>query len=194
MVRLNGKIFSMNTVSAVRPYKRHPIKNFIIMPRIQWEYIFKMMAMVSVTSMGTLLVVIIVYYAKFRTGYFYFLTDNMGGPIIKHTIWGLVIPSAVPAILLAILLGLYISLYSSRKIALPLFKIRRWAEAIFAGNLRHFVSLRKEDNLGELATACNQISKKFSQVLKEIDTTSQSEGSPDDRIRKIQDLLRKFEY
>jgi len=178
----------------VLPYKRHPIKNFIIVPGVQWAHVIRMMSMTLLTSITTLVIVAGVYYFKFGSGYFYYLEDQAEGLVIRHNIWNLVLPSALPALFLTVILSAYISLYSSRKIALPIFKIRRWSEALFAGNLRHSVNLRKGDNLNELAHSCNQISRKYSQILKDIDLASKAEIPAPERLLKIQNLLQRIEY
>ncbi len=176
-------------------YKRRPIKHFIMMSRVQWQYIRRVMLMVAITTVLTILCVALVYALKYKSGYFYYLSQNMEGDLIRRNIWELLLPSFVFSAFGTILLGLGISLYSSRKIALPLFKIRRWAENVFAGNFKHRVTLRDNDNLDELMTSCNQVSRSYSALLQKLQDTSTDDSlTSEEKIAGIQKTLSEVEF
>ena len=61
--------------------KRYPIKHFFIMDRVQKTFIVKTLIIVCAVSMLTLLSVIFMYYLKYRTGYFYYMTESMDAGI-----------------------------------------------------------------------------------------------------------------
>ncbi|MFC1584759.1 hypothetical protein ACFL5V_04355 [Fibrobacterota bacterium] len=169
-------------------HKRYPVKHFFIMSRIQWRYIIRIMGSVFLITLAVLLTVVVVYHLKFKTGYFYYMTEDMNADLIRHNIWSLIIPSFLPSALASIIIGLNISLYSSRKIALPIFKIRKWSENLFAGNFNYEVTVRKKDDMGELVTACNQVARKYSMIFRQIQGITATENKPPEE--KIEELKR----
>jgi len=166
--------------------KRHPIKHFFIMDRVQKFFIVRTLFIACTVSLLTLLSVLLVYYIKYKSGYFYYMTESLDADLVRHSIWSLIIPSAGPSLLVAIVVAFILALYGSRKIALPLFKIKQWATSMFAGDLTYEVSLRKGDNLFELETSCKQVSKKYNEIFYEI--KSQLENDTKNSDQKITDL------
>ncbi len=174
-------------------HKRYPVKHFFIMDRMQKAYIFQVMLIVLGICILTLLAVVGVYYLKFKTGYFYFMTEDMNADLIRHNIWSLVLPSAGPSFIIALLLGVHIALFSSRKIAIPLYKIKKWAEFLFRGDLTYQVVMRKSDNMRELQTSCNQVSKKYLEIVQTIENmASSTEKDSEKKLEDIKEYLSKF--
>jgi methyl-accepting chemotaxis protein len=170
-------------------YTRRPIKHYFIMSQTQWNYILPIMVTVALATLTTLLIVVAVYYLKFHPGDFFYLTENMKTDLVKHGIWELVLPSFLPSAGVSLLIGLIITLYSSRKMVLPIFKIRQWSDALVAGELDYMVSTRKSDNMQELATSCNRVTEKYSQILRSIDSATSSRKPVEKKVEEVKKIL-----
>ncbi|MBF0431693.1 MAG: hypothetical protein HQK83_10465 [Fibrobacteria bacterium] len=171
-------------------FKRHPIKNFFIMTRIQMNHIVRVASMVILVAFLSLGIVGLMYYIRFKTGYLYFRGNDIDAALVRYSIWGIMLPSLLPTFFMAVSLGVAIALYSSRKIALPLFKMRKWAEDLFAGNLKHTVYVRKSDDMHELSTTCNQVSRKYLQILQSMDEITEAEDkNSDEKLAEIKSYL-----
>jgi len=175
------------------PIKRHPIKHFFIMDRVQKTFISKTLIKVFTVSLVTFLMVVLIYYLKYRNGYFYYMTESLDEDLIRHSIWSLILPSAGPSLFASLIVGVYIALDASRKIALPLFKIKQWATALFAGNLDYYVTLRKGDDLFELEASCKQISRKYNEIINEIkDVLDGQEINSDQKVIDLKEYVSQF--
>ena len=169
---------------------RHPVTHYFIISRAQWNYIIRVLGTIVGITLLTLIIVAAVYYVKFKTGYFYYMTEDLNADLIRHNIWSLILPSFLPSALVALIIGTNVTLYSSRKIVLPILKIRKWAEALFAGNFGHFMTVRESDNLNELAAACNQVSGKYADILKNIQSTiNDMDKGADKKIQEVNKIL-----
>ena len=174
-------------------FKRHPVKHFFIMGRVQKKIIGRMMVIMGTVSLITLAMVVAVYYLKYQSGYFYFMTESLDANLVRHSIWSLILPSIGPSILASLLVGAYVSLSASRKIALPLFKIKQWATSMFAGNLDYQVTLRDGDDLFELETSCHQVSRKYNEIFSEIKLVLEDEKTtPESKVSAMQDYISQF--
>jgi len=172
---------------------RHPVKHFLIMTRVQQRFIFRGVIAVSLLSLFSLLMVVILYYLKYRTGYFYYMTESLEQDLIRYSIWDLILPSAGPALFASILIGVGMALWASRKIALPLFKIRQWAVSMFAGDLNYKVTLRESDDLYELETSCHQVSQKYNEIFRTIKNTLHSpDKNPEEKLAELEKYLDEF--
>jgi len=173
--------------------KRRPVKHFFIMERVQKTFILKTIITVCSVSLLSLLSVVLVYYIKYQSGYFYYMTECIDADLIRHSIWDLILPSAGTSLLASILVGTYIAFYASRIIALPLFKIKNWASSMFAGDLNYEVSLRKGDDLFELATSCKQISRKYNEIFRDIKAVLENKDkNSDQKTDALKEYISQF--
>lgn len=168
-------------------HKRYPIRHFFIMNRIQRKWIFRVFLTVFSVTLMTLGSVVMSYFFQYEAGHFYFLGPEVSEDLIRYTVWAIVLPSVVPSFLLATLLGLLLALYSSRKIAVPIYKIRVWSDALFSGDLTYRVRMRKGDDLEELESACNQVSNKFNATVETIKGIL--DGNEDNQIGRIKETI-----
>ncbi len=66
-------------------------------------------------------------------------------------------------VLVLIVIGVGISMILSHKIAGPIYRFRKSMEIISQGNFSHRISLRKHDEMQDLAQLLNQVAAKFEQ-------------------------------
>jgi nitrogen fixation/metabolism regulation signal transduction histidine kinase len=81
-----------------------------------------------------------------------------------------VLPPIVAVEIIAVCIAFGIGLISSRKVAVPLYKIEKWAAKIKTGNLRTKLAFRVEDHLKDLTTQCNAATDFYRGVFLEIRT------------------------
>jgi signal transduction histidine kinase len=71
-------------------------------------------------------------------------------------------------VIFAALVG--ISLHTARRITKPLDKLRKGAEIIGKGNLKHVIDIKSKDEIGELASAFNQMTRDLKASQEQIKT------------------------
>ncbi|MEO7426627.1 MAG: methyl-accepting chemotaxis protein [Fibrobacteria bacterium] len=149
---------------------RHPIRNFIIMPEVQWPYIIRLLAMVNIAG---------VLMAMSICALFYFsLSGDPSGvegasglaldPLVEDKLMEIVVPAFVIGDLVSLAIGLWLSLYFSRKISVPIYRITKWAEAVSGGELRARLHFRPGDELQKLETACNEVTETYCKIIEDL--------------------------
>jgi signal transduction histidine kinase len=93
-----------------------------------------------------------------------------------------------------------IGMFSSRKIAVPLYKVEKWAYRLRNGKLNSELAFREEDRLEDLTSQCNGVTEFFRKTFLEIqELTSSIEQNPENtalvkyRIAAIKRVLEKVE-
>ena len=86
------------------------------------------------------------------------------------SILGIILPPIVAAEIVAVLLGFGIGLFYSRKIAVPLYKIEKWANRLRHGKLNTTLAFREEDRLKDITVQCNSVTEFYRNIFSEIQT------------------------
>lgn len=179
---------------------RHPLKNFFIKKSIQIKIISQIIITVIIAACLTTGVLIVQYTLKSRTGTFYFMSDDVMKDLETQNMLSLILPSVIIVETIAILIAFGIGLISSRKIAVPVYKIERWASRLRAGKLSTVLAFREEDHLNELTTQCNGLTDFYKDIFTQIKTHSENiaQRSNDPSFvaaetKAIQQLLSKLE-
>ena len=155
-------------------FKRRPIRNFIILPEFQWPYIIRLLAIVNLTGVLMATTICTLFYYRYHaspigdaTG-----TDmislSLMSILVEENLMDVVIPAFVIADVVSLALGLWLSLYFSRKISVPIFRIKKWAEVVASGDLTFRLKFRPGDDLKSLETACNLVSESYSHVIEDL--------------------------
>src|SRR5688572_8086020 len=126
------------TSSGETPAKRHPIRNFIILPDLQWPYIIRMLALVNLAGVLMATTVCALFYLRYGNGTLAgepgMETDgNLTNEIVVENLMDVIIPAFVISDVVSLLIGLGLALYFSRKISVPIYRVRKWAEVINSG-------------------------------------------------------------
>lgn len=148
--------------------KRQPLKNFVFFPAIQWPLIVFNAALVLLGVLGTGAGIAMMYFWKFQGSSIYILAESTFVPLEKVSILSVIAPAMVGCIIVALGVGITMALSTSRRVALPIYKVIRWARLTADGDLRIELGFRKGDRLGELAEACNFVNQTFRGSLQEI--------------------------
>src|SRR5690606_25001624 len=114
------------------PLKRHPIRKFIILPELQWPYIIRLMAIVNLAGVVMATAICALFYRRYSA-------DPLGGEavgdmvnegvvsvLVEKNLMDVILPAFVIADLVSLAIGMGLALYFSRKISVPIYRIRLW--------------------------------------------------------------------
>lgn len=165
-------------MTAQKTFKRHPIKNFLIKKDMQMRYIAKILWAVVFTAIITTVVLAAVYYVKSGSGYFYFMSNDLMEDLKRQSILETILPSLIIAEAVSVLVGILIGLFSSRKIALPVFKIEQWLQKLVDGDYGARLIFREKEEFQTMSRLCNQVSESlvsmFGRVHDDLEATEKS--------------------
>ncbi|MDO5575697.1 MAG: hypothetical protein Q4F84_01345 [Fibrobacter sp.] len=174
---------------------RKPIGNFFIKKALQLQLISKIViaALVStLISSGSLL---LVYYLKYQTVIIYQLDKHSQELTRDHLVF-LILPTLLVSSVVALLVALGVGLYSSRKYAVPVYKLEQWATLLINGKMSALLRFREKDEMKDLSTKCNQLTEKlktkFSEISKISEIMKQSDPSST-AAKQIDSILSDIE-
>lgn len=155
-------------------HKRRPIRNFIIMPEVQWPYIIRLLAVVNLAGVLMAITICALFYAHYHG-------DGSGAPavgemissgavesLVEENLMDVVVPAFVVADLVSLAVGLGLSLYFSRKLTVPIYRISKWAEVVTSGDLTYRLKFRPGDDLQSLEEACNKVGETYAKVIEDL--------------------------
>jgi len=179
---------------------RHPLKNFFIKKSIQIRIIWQIFITVSICAGLTTGLLLFLYHLKANEGNFYYLSNDVMQDLEMKNILSIILPSIVIVEIIAIFIAFGIGMISSRKIAVPIFKIEKWASRLKNGKLNTTLHFREEDNLTELTTQCNSVTEFYKTIFKEINnhTNNISKSSNDpakinQEVSELQQILKRID-
>lgn len=153
--------------------KRHPIRNFIIMPDLQWPYIIRLLAIVNFAGVLMATSICALFYFRY--------TGNPVTPqdadlvnagvmdlMVEDNLMDVIVPAFVIADLVSLAIGLWLSLYFSRKISVPIYRITKWADVVTSGDLTFRLKFRPGDDLKRLEEACNAVSDTYCKIIDDM--------------------------
>ena len=145
----------------------------------------------TVISSGTLL---LVYYLKYKSVLLYQM-DQMTN-LTKENIIFIILPSLLISALVNFILAGGIGLYSSRKYAVPIYKLEHWARLLREGKITAKIRFREKEEMKELTDYCNDLSmdllKKLLEIKKQVGLIK-NPGNSSEELQKIQQVLSTFE-
>jgi methyl-accepting chemotaxis protein len=153
--------------------KRRPIKNFIILPELQWPYIIRILAMVNLSGVLMAVTICVLFYLRYEPGGIAgetvdMVNRNLLGVMIEQSMLDALVPAFIIADLASLVIGLALSLYFSRKISVPIYRVSKWAEVVESGDLSYRMQFRPGDDLQSLEDACNRVSIKYSGIIDDL--------------------------
>jgi methyl-accepting chemotaxis protein len=151
----------MNQEKDPKSFKRRPIKNFFVKKELQLGYIRKIVSIVILTAAISIIVLAGVYYYKSGSGYFYFVSKDLMGDLIRQSILQTILPSLIIAEIISVIMGVLIGLVSSRKFAIPVYKIENWTDELMKGNYKSRIIFREKDEFETLCSRCNSLSERL---------------------------------
>jgi methyl-accepting chemotaxis protein len=156
-------------------HKRHPIRNFIIMPDLQWPYIIRLLAIVNLSGVLMATAICALFYFRYNASPLGGLeaggdmvNANMMDVMVEENLMDVIVPAFVIADLVSLAIGMFLSLYFSRKISVPIYRISKWAEVVSSGDLSFRLKFRPGDDLVQLEEACNRVSDTYVRVIEDL--------------------------
>ncbi len=166
-------------------YHRRPISNFFVKKSMQLSIIWRILLTVFLTALLTTIIVGYIYNQKSQTGSFYYMSNNITEDLQLESVLGLVLPAVIAAQLVSLMIGVGIGMFSSRRVAVPIYKIEKWASQLREGNLLAQLGFREKGELKELALSCNGVSDTYRSLLEEIEEVTQSIEQHLDEPREV---------
>lgn len=177
---------------------RKPVKNFIIKKSLQMRIVLQIFFLMVLTGVLTSVLVALYYNYKSGAGTFYYMSNNIRQDLELASILSVVLPSLIVAQLVSYLIALGIGLLSSRKVAVPVYKMEKWTAELAKGNLGYRMFFREGDQLQELARRCNDAADYYRDIflslkssVETIDTEAVNEAAGRAHIVRIREILGK---
>lgn len=154
--------------------KRHPIRNFIIMPELQWPYIIRLLAIVNLAGVLMATSICALFYMRYTAGPpdgadgSDMISSGLMNALVEENLMDVIVPAFVVADVVSLAIGLWLSLYFSRKISVPIYRISRWAEVVTSGDLGFRLKFRPGDDLQSLEEACNKVTDVYVKVIDDL--------------------------
>jgi hypothetical protein len=145
-------------------HKRHPIRNFIILPELQWPYIIRLLAIVNLAGVLMATSICALFYLRYsgsplgnQEGGIDMVNAGLMDVLVEENLMDVIVPAFVIADLVSLAIGMWLSLYFSRKISIPIYRVTKWAEVVTSGDLSFRLKFRPGDDLQSLEEACNHL-------------------------------------
>lgn len=154
--------------------KRHPIRNFIIMPELQWPYIIRLLAIVNLAGVLMATSICALFYMRYNASPLGSAEDSdmvssgLMDVMVEENLMDVIVPAFVVADLVSLAIGLCLSLYFSRKLSVPIYRISKWAEVVTSGDLGFRLKFRPGDDLQSLEEACNKVTDTYAKVIEDM--------------------------
>ncbi len=184
-----------------QPNVRRPVRNFFIKKSIQIKVLFQIFLTILLTTGLTTLIISFHYISRSNNGNFFFMSNDVMMDLKLVSILGIVLPAIITAQTISILIAIGIGLFSSRKIAVPLYKVEKWASRIKTGKLNTTLAFREKNEMKELTIQCNAATDFFRKTLLEIRQSAKAAndqpGNPaatQEELRKILEVMQKIEF
>jgi len=172
---------------------RKPFRNFIFAPRLQWPQIVRNGLMVAFTSLGTAMIVLLIYHREFGDASFYIMERNSTMfPVDRSGLVALLVPAVGGTALAGMLLGWLLTLGASRRIALPVYKVGQWARRVAEGDLHVRLGFRGGDDLEGLADNCNAALDSIRGGILDVERMSKDEKIPEEVRNRLGAILSRY--
>ncbi len=146
---------------------RKPIGNFFIKKSLQIRLIRKIMVAALISTLVSSGSLILVYFLKYKTVIVYQL-DKLSQELNREHIIFLILPALLISALVSVLVSFGIGLYSSRKYAVPIYKLEQWAALLRSGKMGALLRFREKEEMKELSDRCNHLAAEFRQRFEDI--------------------------
>ena len=179
---------------------RRRVKNFFLKKSIQIRMIAGIFFTVLVMGLLTTGLLAVIYNIKSQQGSFYFMSDDVMQDLELTSVLGIILPPIIAVEVIAVLIAFGIGLFSSRAVAVPLYKIEKWAVRLKNGKLNTTLAFREEKMMKDLTIQCNAVTDFYRSLVSDIrEHTDAISHKPNDvpvvvlRTQRIRELLDKVE-
>ena len=146
---------------------RKPIGNFFIKKSLQLRLIKKIVIAALLSTIVSNASLILVYYLKYQTVIVYQL-DKLTQELNRELIIFLILPTLLVSAIVSLLVSFGIGLYSSRKYAVPIYKLEQWAALLRNGKMSAMLRFREKEEMKELSGTCNKLAGELRERFLEL--------------------------
>ncbi len=146
---------------------RRPIGNFFIKKSLQLRMIKNILLSALVSTIVASSTLFLVYFWRFKTVVVYQL-DKATQELTRENILDIILPALIISALISLLLAFGIGLYSSRKYAVPIYKIEKWLSLLHQGKLGATLQFREKEDMKDLSDKCNSLGVELQKTFHEI--------------------------
>ena len=150
-------------------FNRRPIGNFFIKRALQMRLIRNIIFSALVSTIISSSTLFLVYYLRYKTVVVYQL-DKLSQELSRENILDIILPALLISAFVSIILSLGIGLYSSRKYAVPIYKLEQWLSLLLEGKISANLQFREKDEMRDLSTKCNSLGAELQKKYMEIRT------------------------
>ncbi|HEX2956309.1 MAG TPA: hypothetical protein VHO70_05740 [Chitinispirillaceae bacterium] len=183
---------------------RRPFRNFFIKKSLQFKMTLKIFLAMFLSGLLTLGVLVLVYDWKSQHGSYYYMSNDIRQDLQLlelQSILGTILPPILAVELVGVTIAFLIGLISSRKMAVPIYKIEKWANRLRNGKLKAELAFRNEDHLDDLTTQCNGVTDFFRKTVNDISEHADAISYNPENVEFVKEhtaaikkLLDKMEY
>jgi hypothetical protein len=182
-------------------HSRRRIKNFFVKKSIQFRMIFGILLAVFIVCLFTTLIFAFIYNTKSQQGSFYFMSSNDEMPDLELTsILEFILLPIIVIDIITVCIAFGVGLFSSRAVAVPLYKIEKWAIKLKNGKLNTTLAFREENVMKDLTVQCNAATDFYRSIFTDIrEHVETIIHKPNDvpvvvlRAQRIKEILDKIE-
>jgi methyl-accepting chemotaxis protein len=174
---------------------RRPIGNFFIKRALQIRMIKNIVLAAIVSTIVSSSTLFFVYYLRYKTVVVYQL-DQLTQELSRENILTLILPALLISALLSLILALGIGLYSSRKYAVPIYKLEQWLSLLLEGKIGAVLQFREKDEMRDLSYKCNalgvEMQKTFIEIRSKVQDLKEQNLAPE-IVVDFEKILSKIE-
>ncbi|MFW5959684.1 MAG: hypothetical protein ACOCSE_01035 [Chitinivibrionales bacterium] len=180
-------------------HHRKPVRNFFVI----YPFQIRILIVISLIVFMAISLTLISLYFSFQyivsSGDIYFLASDSGKRLPILNITGIISFGIGLTIFISLIISIIAGLISSRKAAVPIYKMEKWIEAVEEGHLRARMHFReKNTEISELAHRCNNFSHKISDIYVKLRESSEKmtpeemSESNRERLHEIKETIQRF--
>lgn len=166
----------------VQKVNRRPIRNFFIKKALQMRLIRNIVLSAFISTIISSSSLFLVYYLRYKTVVVYQL-DRMSQDLSRENILSIILPALVISAIVSIILALGIGLYSSRKYAVPIYKLEQWLSLLMKGKVGATLQFREKEEMKELSDKCNRLGSELQSIFQKlkhsVETLKENNTSPE---------------
>jgi signal transduction histidine kinase len=120
----------------------------------------------------------------------------MSQELSRENILEIIFPALLISAAVSIILSLGIGLYSSRKYAVPIYKIEQWLSLLLQGKISTTLQFREKEEMKDLSDKCNNLGVKLTSTFQELQTkinALKEENIAPELVNKLEDIVSKYE-
>ena len=169
---------------------RKPVVNFFVKKPQQIGLALRIVGIVALTTMVSTGIILLLYYLRNKNVLFYEMHES--GELSAHNFLSVLMPALIVSMTVNVIVAFCIGLYASRKYAVPIFKLEKWAMQVKNGVLTEKLRFREKRELAELMTDFNEMGEELRGKFKTIRDTINAlpdEVKTDDRIATVSQIV-----